>query len=103
MKTSPALGYCDPTYTKQMEFNTAQKSYNRNVFLILVVLGVISLVLGAVLANAILSMAFAWGGVLSLLIASMRYWSDADNLLKVIILAVALGALIYIAIKKFGK
>jgi uncharacterized membrane protein len=86
-----------------MEYNTAQKTYNRIVFIILVALGVISLVLGALFANAILALAFSWGGVLSLVIASMRYWTDADNILKVVILAVALGALIFTAVRKFGK
>ncbi len=103
MKTAPVVGYCDPNYTKQIEFTAAQKTYSRTVFIILVVLGVISLGLAAVFTNAILSLAFSWGGVLSIVIASMRYWSDADNLFKVIILAMALGALIWLAMKKFNK
>ena len=103
MKTAPAVGYCDPNFTKQQEFNNAQKSYSRVVFIILVILGVVALVLGAVFANVILSQSFSWGGVLSLIIASIRYWTDADNLLKVVILGVALGALIWLAVKKFGK
>jgi hypothetical protein len=103
IKSAPTVGYCDPNYTKQMEFNTATKNYSRTVFIILVVLGVVSLGLAAVFASGILSLAFAWGGVLSIVIASMRYWSDADNLFKVIILAMALGALIWLAIKKFEK
>jgi hypothetical protein len=103
VKTTPAMGYCDPNYTKQMEYTKALKNYDRTVFIILVVLGIISLVLGVIFGNAILSLAFSWGGVLSLIIASMRYWSDADNLLKVIILAAALGALIFVAVRKFGK
>lgn len=101
-KTMPAVGYCDPNFTKQQEFSKAQKDYNRNVFIILSLLGVSSLILGVVLSNLILSLGFSWGGVLSLVIASMRYWTDADNLVKVIILGVALGALIYIAVKKFN-
>ncbi len=96
-------GSCDPNYTKQIQFNEAQKAYSRNVFIVLVVLGVISIVIGALLANAILSLAFAWGGVLSLIIASVRYWSDANNIVKVLVLAAALAALIWVAVKKFGK
>ncbi len=103
IKTAPAVGYCDPNFTKQKEFSDAQKSYERNVFLILTVLGVLSLVFGSVLSNIILSTGFSWGGVLSLVVASMRYWNDADNILKVFILAVALGALMWIAVKKFGS
>ena len=94
---------CDPSFTKQKEFELAQKNYNRNIFIMLVALGVISLLLGAFAANAIVSLGFSWGGVLSLIVASVRYWSTADNLIKVLILAAALGALIWLAIKKFKE
>lgn len=103
IKTAPVVGYCDPNYTKQMEYQAAHKIYDRTVFIILVVLGVISLVLGVLLGNVILALAFSWGGVLSIVIASMRYWSDADNIVKVLILGAALAALIWVAVKKFGK
>ncbi len=96
-------GYCDPDYTKRTDYEAAQKTYERTVFIVLVVLGVFAIVLGAVLANAVLALSFSWGGVLSLVIASVRYWSNADNLLKVAILAAALGALIWISVRKFGK
>lgn len=95
-------GYCNPDFTKQQEFTNAQKVYNRNIFIALSVLGVIALIFGIFSANIILSNGFAWGGVLSLIVASVRYWSDADNLVKVLILAVALGALIWLAVKKFS-
>ncbi len=94
--------YCDQDYRKiQTQFEIVQKQYNRSVFIVLVILGVISLIVGALIGHEVLSLAFAWGGVLSLVIASMRYWSDANNLLKVFILAIALGGLIWTAIKKF--
>jgi len=102
-KPAPSTGYCDPNYTKQIAFQAAQKNYDRTVFIILVVLGVVTLVLGSIFANIILALSFSWGGVLSLVIASGRYWSDADNLLKVVILAAALAALIFVAVRKFGK
>ncbi|MEI6316349.1 MAG: hypothetical protein WCO65_01315 [bacterium] len=101
-KADMPTGYCDANYTHQLQYNAAVKSYDRSVFIILVVFGIISLALGAFFVNQILAPAFSWGGVLSLLVASVRYWSDANNLFKVIILAMALGILIWVAIKKFG-
>ncbi len=103
--TKPVVitGSCDQNWTNQNNFDKAQKEYNRNVFIILVVLSAIVLVLSAVLKNEILALAFSWGGVLCLIIASMRYWSDANDLFRVLILALALGLLIWVAIKKFGK
>ncbi len=95
-------GYCDQQFTCRNNFETAQKTYNKNVFVTLVVLGVLSVVAGAYLkGNMLLGQALSLGGVLSFVIASIRYWSSADNLLKVIILAVALVLLIWVAVKKF--
>ncbi len=96
-------GYCNQDYTNQLNYDAAKKVYDRNVFITLVVLGVISLIAGAFVSVGILALSFSWGGVLSIIIASMRYWSSADNLIKVIILAVALGVLIWLAVKKFSK
>ncbi len=95
-------GYCDPDYTKRMDYDKAHAAYNRTVFVVLAILGIASLIGGVLIANAIVSTAFSWGGVLSLVIASLRYWSDADSLIKVLILAVALGGLIWVALKKVG-
>lgn len=96
-------GYCNENYTNQLNYDAARKVYEKKVFITLISLSVLSLIAGGFISISILSIAFAWGGVLSLIIASMRYWSQADNLAKVIILALALGILIWLAVKKFNK
>lgn len=96
-------GYCNENYTKQLDYDNARKIYEKKVFITLIILGVVSLISAGFLTISILSISFAWGGVLSLIIASMRYWSQADNLAKVLILAIALGVLIWLAVKKFNK
>ncbi len=100
-ETVPA-GYCDQQFTCRTEYDAARIVYEREVFVILVVLGII-LVAGsfALAFNWILSVSASMSGILSIIIASMRYWSEADNWLRVVILFVALCALIYFAIKKF--
>jgi hypothetical protein len=96
-------GYCNENYTKQLEYDNARKAYEKKVFITLIILGIVSLISAGFISISILSIAFAWGGVLSLIIASVRYWSQADNLAKVVILALALGILIWLAVKKFNK
>ena len=96
-------GYCNENYTKQLNYDNARKIYEKKVFITLIALGIISLISAVFISISILSIAFAWGGVLSLIIASVRYWSQADNLAKVVILAIALGILIWLALKKFNK
>lgn len=98
-------GYCNATFTCNQAYDTQMDSYNRNVFIILVILGVLSLVLGAFLTNlsSVVALGFSFGGVLSLIIGAMRYWSDMQDVLRVVVLAVALGALIWVGIKKIKE
>ncbi len=102
-KTTPqTAGYCDVTFTCQKNFDAAGNTYARTVFIVLVLLGVASIVVGAVFkASDVISAGLSLGGVLSLIIASARYWTEAANILKVLILAVALIALIWLGVKKF--
>lgn len=96
-------GYCNADYTNQLNYEKARASYEKKVFITLIIFGVLLLVSAGFLSIAILSISFAWGGVLSLIIASIRYWSIADNIFKVIILGIALVLLIWLAVKKFNK
>ncbi len=103
-KTNPKItGYCNATYTCQKTYDVASKLYNRNLFILLVSLGVLILLVGAFVKIPLLSIAFSWSGVLSLFIASVRYWSSAENLIRVVILGIALSILIWLAVKKFSK
>ena len=95
-------GYCDLQFTCRQEFETANKTYQRNVFVVLVVLGALSVLVGNMFArNEVISSGLSLAGVLSFLIASIRYWSSANDLIRVIILAIALGLLFWVAMKKF--
>ena len=96
------VGYCNLQFTCQNNYNAAQKVYDRNVFITLVILGALCVALSSFLGgNVVISIALSLAGVLSFIIASMRYWSSADDLIKVIILAIALAILIWVAFKKF--
>ena len=95
-------GYCNLQFTCQNNYEAAQKVYDRNVFITLVILGALCVALGSFFGgNVVISIALSMAGVLSFVIASMRYWSSADDLIKVIILAIALAILIWVAFKKF--
>jgi predicted membrane metal-binding protein len=75
--------------------------YNRNVFVTLVILGVLSLVAGFFIRkSASVSLGLSLGGVLALVVASVRYWSDMNDYLRVAVLAVALVILVILGIKK---
>jgi len=99
--TSQPAGYCDLNFTCQKQFMAANSVYNRNVFVTLVVLGVLSLVAGFFISSsAAVSLGLSLGGVLALVVGSVRYWSDMNDYLRVAVLAVALVILVVIGIKK---
>lgn len=100
VKTNQPLGYCDPNFTCQKTYDAAHSIYNRNVFLVLIIVSIAVMAVGLFIPVQVLSLGFTWAGVLSLIIASVRYWSDANNVSKLIILALALGALIWLAVKR---
>ena len=85
-------------------FTTAENNYQAKVFMTLVVIGVLLIVLSFFTkANPVLTTALSFSGVLSLVIASFRYWSLAYGWVRVVILGIALVALIILAIRKFKQ
>lgn len=96
--------YCNTTYACQKQYEEAMKVYNRNVFVVFVIVGIL-LLLGSVsfAGSEVLSLAFSFGGVLAFLIGATRYWSDMDDIVRVLILGVALASLIFMAWKKFRE
>ncbi|MFZ2299868.1 MAG: hypothetical protein WAW00_01885 [Candidatus Moraniibacteriota bacterium] len=95
-------GYCDANYTCGKQFADVMKVYNRNVFVVFTTLGIL-LLIGSVFLQGVeaVSLGLSFGGVLSLIIGSTRYWSDMNDILRVILLGIALASLIFVAYKKF--
>lgn len=95
-------GYCDLYSKCENAYQEVKKSYEQKVFIALMIIGVVVLTASFfVTSNLVLGSAFALTAVLDLFIASVRYWSYADKILRVSILFIALASLIYLAIKKF--
>jgi hypothetical protein len=103
VKDGQPLGYCDANFTCNQNFNDAHSVYNRNAFVVLVILSIIVLAAGVFIPVEVLSMGFSWAGVVSLIVATFKYWSDANNIMRVVILIIALAMLIWLAIKKLRE
>lgn len=101
-----ATGYCDLQFTCRQDYDSAQKTYDRNVFVTLVILGALCVAGGSaswriLKGNMVIAQSLSLAGVLSFIVASMRYWGSADDSIKVIILGIALAILVWVALKKF--
>jgi len=93
--------YCNPNFTCAKEFSTAREEYNRNVFLVLVAGGLISLLIGAyALTSTAVSLGFSWEGVLSFVVGTIHYWSDINEYLRFVLLIIVLGVLVWLGVKK---
>ena len=102
-ESAPVLekGYCDTTYQCNKDYEPVRDLYNRNVFIVLIIFGILSITLGFFLSKAeAVAMGFSFGGILSLIIGTIRYWSGIDDYLLFIVLGVALAILIWIGVKK---
>ncbi|MEX0935123.1 MAG: hypothetical protein WDZ70_02260 [Candidatus Paceibacterota bacterium] len=96
-------GYCDTSFYCREAYEDARDVHSRNAFIALLLLGVASLLLGILLSiPAVVSLGLSYGGALSLVIASMRYWGSADDIIRLLILAIALAILIFVGIRKFS-
>lgn len=100
-KEAGVTGYCDVTYACNKVFNDVNSVYSRNVFVILTVLGALTIVaaLFTRIPNTV-SSGLLYGGVLSLIIGTMRFWSEMDDYLRFIVTGVVLVVLVAIGIKK---
>lgn len=94
--------YCEDKYEDcWAAYDEARAPYDRNSFIVLTVLGTATLLLGLfVMMPMAVSNGLLYGGLLSVVIGTMRYWSNMDDYLRFIVSGVALVVLILVGIKK---
>lgn len=93
--------YCDTTATCRKQYDEARNFYNRNVFIMLVSLGAVSFIAGFFFVSvSSVSYGLLFGGLLSIFIGNVRYWSDMNEYLRLIVLAVVLASLIWLGYRK---
>lgn len=98
------FGYCNEQFTCQKEYEQSESLYNRNLFVVFIVAGV-ALLLGSSFLTGVkvVSSSLSFGGVFAIIFGSLRYWSDMDDRLRVVVSGIALLALIVIAWKRFKE
>lgn len=97
-----AAGYCDFYGDCYEDYDDAMKPYNRTAFIVLTALGTATLLAGLLVSGIPMAVAngILYGGVLSILIGTMRYWVYMEDYLRFIVSGVALALLIFVGIKK---
>ncbi len=93
-------GYCDRYYYCNQEGRDALEKYNRNVFIIATIFGLIALIAGIVLKITSVSSGLMGGGILLIIYGIIRYWSGLENYGRFTIMGIAFGVLIWLGYKK---
>ncbi|MCH8329133.1 MAG: hypothetical protein IIB81_01930 [Nanoarchaeota archaeon] len=95
-----AQGSCDAYFYCRKEFDDVREIYNRNVFMIATVIGIIALVAGIVLKITSVSSGLMGGGILLIIYGIIRYWSGLENYGRFTVMGIALTVLIWLGYKK---
>ena len=95
-ETNPYCDYCSK------DFNEANSKYNKNIFYISAVIGIIAILAGLYLPKAIDAIAsgFMFGGILIMLQGTVRVFGDLGKWTRVIVLGIELVILVWIGYKK---
>ena len=81
-------------------FNTAEQIYNRNIFFILMPIGLIIVVLGIYLVVDYLGAGLMFAGLITMFYATFRYFSDMSKLLRALVVLIELLIIMWIGYKK---
>lgn len=92
--------YCEMCYK---EFGDAREVYNKHVFIISIILGIIALAVGVTLKLPSVSSGIMGGGVLTIIYGTLRYWGQMPDYTRFIILGITLVILIWVGYKKLKK
>jgi hypothetical protein len=101
-KSGPAEanGYCD-TYSKcQKSWDDSREKYNRNLFFISLITGLIILVASFILRVESVSAGFMLGSVILIIYGTIRFWGNLSNILRTLMLGLALAVLVWIGYRK---
>ncbi len=84
------------------DFNDAQQLYNRNIFFVLMPLGLIIVILGIYLTIDYLGAGLMFAGLITMFYATMRYFGDMSKMLRALVILIELLIIMWIGYKKIG-
>ena len=89
--------YCGKNYNK------ASQVYNRNIFFILAPLGLLMVVLGMYFLIDYMGAGLMFGGLITLLYSTIRYFSDMSKIWRALVILIELLIIMWIGYKKIGS
>lgn len=93
----PVFEECD---TCQKEYNEVNERYNRNIFIIAAIIGILAIIFGFYLNIDFMGTGLLFGGMLVLLYGTMRYFGDMSRVMRFIVLLIEFIIIIYLSYTK---
>ncbi len=93
-------GSCNEKAVCQKLYEETIKPYDRNVFIIYVILGLLSLFIGFLIKADAVSAGLNFGAVILFFTGTARFWREMDDYLRFIVVTIALVIVIWLGYKK---
>jgi hypothetical protein len=93
-------GYCNADFTCSQDYQDAREVYERNIFFVNIIIGLIVLVASFFLTLEAVSNGFMAGGAIMIIYGSIRYWGNLSNIWRTLMLGVALAVLVWVGYRK---
>lgn len=97
-----SAGWCDATYTCNKTYQTDLDTYESKTFYLVFVFSMLVLIGGMffTVEQTIVRLGLAGAGLVGLVISALGYWDNFSNIARLVLMAVALGALLWVSAKK---
>ena len=97
-------GWCNLDYYCSQEYNKARETDQKYSFFIFLSIAIITIVVSLIyIKTGTIAVGFLSGGLLLLLYSIMSYWQNFPDIIRTVLLGIALVILVYVAYKKFNK
>jgi hypothetical protein len=88
--------------TQQASYDKVREPWSRNMFLICVAIGLVTLIIGVRLKVQPVSGALMGGGILTLIGGAGSYWDHLGEIIRLVVIGLVLVFLIWLGYKKLG-
>jgi uncharacterized membrane protein YidH (DUF202 family) len=83
------------------DYDTARNNYNRIVFIISGIIGLIAIIIGGIVLKVeSVDSGIMGGGILTVIYGTLRYWGNLEDIFRFLILGIVLAVLIWMGYKK---